>query len=85
MRLHERRCDLSLFQSIRDGDVLPRRAPRSGQPQWWNLLLALLYAFGETAYFGFHLLPQSGIELACDGIALALLMIASQANRSAVK
>ena len=36
-------------------------------------LIALFYAFFETAYFGWNAIPQSPEEVICDGIAFAIL------------
>jgi hypothetical protein len=69
---------VSLLQSIRDGDLL-RRQSRPKRHGGWNVLLAVIYAFCENAYFGWHLIPVTGIEVACDGIALLLLIVTSNA------
>ena len=65
---------MSMMQTFRDG---PRRAPRMLRGIW-NLALAVGYAWLETAYFGWNLLPKSGAEMACDGIALLLLIVTSE-------
>jgi hypothetical protein len=44
---------------------------------WLNLALALGYGWWETAYFGWNAFPKSGAEMACDGIALLLIIITS--------
>lgn len=72
---------MSLMQDFRDGTVLAKRRtpPRVG---WWNLAMAVAYGWGETAYFGWNLIPKSGEEVACDGIALLLLIVTSERLRA---
>jgi hypothetical protein len=62
------------MQTFRDG---PRNPPRVRGSGWWNLGLALGYGFAESSYFGWNLIPKSGAEMACDGIALLLIIVTS--------
>lgn len=67
------------LQDFRDGTVFRSRARRGSRPSygWWNLALALGYGLWEPAYFGWSAFPKSGAEMACDGIALLLIIITS--------
>ena len=40
------------------------------------ILLAILYGFVETTYFGGNFFPKSDAEMICDGIGLILFSLA---------
>lgn len=68
---------MSWMQDVRDGRTRDAHKPLlSPNYRWWEILLALGYGWWETAYFGWNLFPSSGAEMACDGIALLLLIVA---------
>lgn len=39
-------------------------------------LIAIIFAISETIYFGGNLLPESNAETICDGIVLAIVIVA---------
>lgn len=39
------------------------------------MLLGLFFAWSETAYFGWNLMPRSAAETICDGIALLIMAL----------
>lgn len=70
---------MSMLQGFRDGTTFQLRQRRYNvrrRNAWLSWFLAVVYGFAETAYFGWNLFPKSGAEMACDGIALLLLVVA---------
>lgn len=68
---------MSWMQNVRDGKLRRAEEPvLSPRYRWLEILLAVGYGWWETAYFGWNLFPSSGAEMACDGIALLLLIVA---------
>lgn len=54
----------------------PQKPPSKlrGDPAW-DLGLAVAYVFLQETFFGWHLVPHSGIEVACWGLSLLLLIV----------
>lgn len=69
---------MSWMQDVRDGRVrvVTPKAASGHRYRWLDILLAFIYLNWETAYFGWDLFPKSGAEMACDGIALVLMIVA---------
>lgn len=42
---------------------------------WLAILVALLFAHGETVYFGNHWTPSCKAEALCDALALVILLV----------
>lgn len=67
---------MTWMQRVRDGNLVSPIQKPGYRYRFWDIALALIYGTWETAYFGWNLTPQSGAEMACDGIALLLIILA---------